>query len=56
MKTIQSIIVEDEAPSRERLKSLLAEIPDIKLIGEAGNTVFEIGRTYLAGVRLRLKF
>lgn len=35
MQKLKAIIVEDEAPSRERLKSLLSDIPDIELIGEA---------------------
>jgi DNA-binding LytR/AlgR family response regulator len=31
----RTVIVEDETPSRERLKSLLLEIGDIELVGEA---------------------
>ncbi|MBN1781941.1 response regulator transcription factor [bacterium] len=34
---LRTIIVEDEAPSRERLKSLLEAIPEVELIGEAGD-------------------
>ena len=32
---LRTVIVEDEAPSRERLKSLLSEFDNIELIGEA---------------------
>lgn len=31
------LIVDDEAPARERLKSLLREQPDVEVLGEAGN-------------------
>ena len=31
------MIVDDELPARERLKSLLAELPDTEVAGEAGN-------------------
>ncbi|HEV2111881.1 MAG TPA: LytTR family DNA-binding domain-containing protein [Gammaproteobacteria bacterium] len=31
------LIVDDEAPARERLKNLLRELPDMELAGEAGN-------------------
>ena len=31
------MVVDDEMPARERLKSLLAEIPGIEVRGEAGN-------------------
>ena len=32
---LRTVIVEDEAPSRERLKSMLLEFDDIELVGEA---------------------
>src|SRR4051794_16269352 len=35
--TLRVLIVDDEAPARERLKSLLAEIGDFQIAGEAGN-------------------
>lgn len=34
---LRTIIVEDEQPSRDRLKTLLAAFPEIDLIGEAGD-------------------
>jgi DNA-binding LytR/AlgR family response regulator len=34
---LRTVIIEDEVPSRERLKSLLADILEIELVGEAGN-------------------
>lgn len=33
--TIRTVLVDDEAPSRERLRTLLAARPDIALVGEA---------------------
>jgi len=35
--TLRVLIVDDEAPARERLKSLLTEIGDFQIAGEAGN-------------------
>jgi two-component system response regulator AlgR len=32
---LRILIVDDEAPARERLRSLLAELPDIEVVGEA---------------------
>jgi two-component system, LytTR family, response regulator AlgR len=32
---LKVLIVDDEAPARERLRSLLAEVPDVEVIGEA---------------------
>ena len=32
---LKVLIVDDEPPARERLKSLLAEIPDVSVVGEA---------------------
>lgn len=37
MKPLKVLIADDEAPARNRLKSLLAEIPDIVVAGEASN-------------------
>jgi two-component system, LytTR family, response regulator AlgR len=34
---LKVLIVDDESPARERLRSMLAEIADIEVIGEAGN-------------------
>jgi two-component system response regulator AlgR len=34
---LKVLIVDDESPARERLRSLLAEIADIEVIGEAAN-------------------
>ncbi|GAC1452807.1 MAG: alginate biosynthesis regulator AlgR [Steroidobacteraceae bacterium] len=34
---LKVLIVDDESPARERLRSLLAEIADVEVIGEAGN-------------------
>jgi two-component system response regulator AlgR len=31
------LIADDETPARERLRSLLAEIPDVEVVGEAAN-------------------
>lgn len=43
-KRFRSIIVEDEAPARERLKRLLSDFPEIEVIAEAvnGNDAVEI--------------
>jgi len=35
--TLKVLIVDDEPPARERLRSLLAEIADIQVVGEATN-------------------
>jgi two-component system response regulator AlgR len=35
--TLKVLIVDDEPPARERLRSLLAEIADIQVVGEAAN-------------------
>lgn len=37
MKGLKVLIVDDEPPARERLKSLLVEIPDTEIVGEAIN-------------------
>ena len=37
MTRLRVLIVDDEPPARERLKSLLAEIPDTEVVGEAAN-------------------
>ena len=34
---LKTLIVDDEAPARERLASLLAEIGDVQLVGEGAN-------------------
>ena len=35
--TLKVLIVDDEPPARERLRSLLAEIPDVEAVGEAAS-------------------
>jgi len=35
--TLKVLIVDDEPPARERLRSLLAEIADVRVVGEATN-------------------
>jgi two-component system, LytTR family, response regulator AlgR len=40
------LIVDDELPARERLKSLLVEIPDTEVVGEAGNGEQSLTRAY----------
>jgi len=35
--TLKVLIVDDEPPARERLRSLLAEIADVEVVGEAAN-------------------
>jgi two-component system response regulator AlgR len=34
---IRVLIVDDEPPARERLASMLADVPDVTVVGEAGN-------------------
>ncbi len=34
---LRALIVDDEPPARERLQSLLAEVPDVEVVGEAVN-------------------
>ncbi|MFO1425758.1 MAG: LytTR family DNA-binding domain-containing protein [Steroidobacteraceae bacterium] len=38
------LIVDDEAPARERLRALLAEVPDAEVVGEAGNGEQALGQ------------
>ena len=40
------LIVDDELPARERLKSLLVEIPDTEVVGEATNGEQSLTRAY----------
>ena len=35
--TIRVLVVDDESPARERLRRMLAELPDVAVVGEAGN-------------------
>ena len=37
MTRLKVLIVDDEPPARERLRSLLVEIPDMEVVGEAVN-------------------
>ena len=37
MSTLRVMIVDDEAPARERLRALLAEIGDAQVVGEAAD-------------------
>ncbi|HSC27027.1 MAG TPA: response regulator, partial [Vicinamibacterales bacterium] len=32
---IRALLVDDEEPARERLRRLLAEVPDVEVVGEA---------------------
>src|SRR5262245_66383356 len=34
---LRVLIADDEPPARERLRSLLGEIPDVEVVGEAAN-------------------
>jgi two-component system response regulator AlgR len=43
---LKVLIVDDELPARERLKSLLVEIPDTEVVGEAGNGEQSLTRAY----------
>jgi two-component system response regulator AlgR len=42
---LKVLIVDDEPPARERLRSLLAEIPDVEVVGEAVNGEQSLART-----------
>lgn len=46
MTRLKVLIVDDELPARERLKSLLVEIPDTEVVGEAGNGEQSLTRAY----------
>jgi YesN/AraC family two-component response regulator len=41
---LRALIVDDEAPARERLRSLLEEIRDVTVISEAANGVEALER------------
>jgi two-component system, LytTR family, response regulator AlgR len=43
---LRVLIVDDEPPARERLKSLLVEIPDTEVVGEAVNGQQALARTH----------
>jgi len=43
---LRVLIVDDEAPARARLRSLLAEIPDVQVVGEAGNGQEALSQTH----------
>jgi two-component system response regulator AlgR len=43
---LKVLIVDDETPARERLKSLLVEIPDVEVVGEAINGQQSLARTH----------
>ncbi len=45
MTKLRVLIVDDEPPARERLRSLLAEIPDVEVVGEAVNGEQSLART-----------
>jgi len=36
---LTALIIDDEAPSRDELKALLAEAPDIEVVGECSNAI-----------------
>lgn len=46
MPQLKALIVDDELPARERLKSLLGEIPDTEVVGEATNGQQALERSY----------
>ena len=46
MTRLKVLIVDDELPARERLKSLLVEIPDTEVVGEATNGEQSLTRAY----------
>jgi len=43
---LKVLIVDDEPPARERLRSLLAEIPDVEVVGEAANAREALGAAH----------
>jgi two-component system response regulator AlgR len=43
---LKVLIVDDEQPARERLRSLLAEIPDAEVVGEAANAHEALGAAH----------
>jgi two-component system response regulator AlgR len=43
---LKVLIVDDEPPARERLRSLLAEVPDLEVIGEAANGREALAQTH----------
>jgi len=43
---LKVLIVDDEPPARERLRSLLAEIEDVEVAGEAANAQEALSRTH----------
>jgi two-component system response regulator AlgR len=46
MTKLKVLIVDDEPPARERLRSLLAEVPGVEVIGEAVNGQQALGRAH----------
>ncbi|HEV3179337.1 MAG TPA: LytTR family DNA-binding domain-containing protein [Steroidobacteraceae bacterium] len=46
MSALKVLIVDDEPPARERLRSLLAEIADVEVIGEAVNGTEALAHTH----------
>lgn len=46
MTKLKVLIVDDEPPARERLRSLLIEIPDVEVVGEAVNGRQSLERTH----------
>ena len=47
-RKIRALVVDDEQPARERLRRLLAEVPDVEIVGEAEDgerAMEEIART-----------
>ena len=46
MTRLRVLIVDDEQPARERLRSLLVEIPDAEVVGEAVNGPQALTRTH----------
>ncbi|HEY6923671.1 MAG TPA: LytTR family DNA-binding domain-containing protein [Steroidobacteraceae bacterium] len=46
MTRLKVLIVDDEPPARDRLRSLLVEIPDVEVVGEAVNGQQSLMRTH----------
>jgi two-component system, LytTR family, response regulator AlgR len=46
LSRLKVLIVDDEPPARERLRSLLVEIPDIEVVGEAVNGQQSLARAH----------
>jgi two-component system response regulator AlgR len=43
---LKVLIVDDEPPARERLRGMLAELPEVDVVGEAANGIEALSQTY----------